>query len=65
MKNNLCYYDVKNIFLSKTQEEMKQKINLKIKNLCVMDVEKIYGFDYNTDVALLGDTSEIKKGEVS
>ncbi len=65
MKNNLCDYEVKNIFISKTQEEMKQKINSKIRNLCVMDVEKIYGFDYNIDVHILGDTSEFKKGEVS
>lgn len=65
MKNNLCDYDVKNIFLSKTQDEMKRKINSKIRNLCVMDVEKIYSFDYNIDVTFLGDTSETEKGEVS
>lgn len=65
MNNNLCDYDVKNIFLSKTQDEMKRKINSKIRNLCVMDVEKIYSFDYNIDVTFLGDTSETEKGEVS
>lgn len=65
MKNNLCDYDVKNIFLSKTQDEMKRKINSKIRNLCVMDVEKIYSFDYNIDVTFLGGTSATEKGEVS
>ena len=65
MKNNLCDYDVKNIFLNKTQDEIKRKINSKIRNLCVMDVEKIYSFDYNIDVTFLGDTSETEKGEVS
>lgn len=65
MKNNLCDYEVKNIFMSKTRDEMKQRINSKIRNLCVMDVEKIYSLDYNIDVHILGDTSEIKKGEVS
>ena len=65
MKNKLCDYEVKNIFVSKTQDEMKRKINSKIRNLCVMDVEKIYSFDYNTDVTFLVDTSETKKGEVS
>ncbi|MBR7132655.1 MAG: hypothetical protein IKD04_03900 [Clostridia bacterium] len=65
MKNNLCNYDVKNIFISKTQDEVKQMINLKIRNLCVMEVEKIYSFDYNIDIHILGDTSETEKGEVS
>ncbi len=65
MKNKLCDYEVKNIFVSKTQDEMKRKINSKIRSLCVMDVEKIYSFDYNTDVTFFGDTSETKKREVS
>ncbi len=65
MKNNLCDYEVKNIFISKIQDEMKQKLNSKIRNLCVMDVEKIYSLDYNIDVHILGDTSKIEKGEVS
>lgn len=65
MKNNLCDYEVKNIFVSKNEEEMKEKINSKIRSLCVMDVEKIYSFDYDTNVVLSGDNSEFEKGEVS
>lgn len=57
MKNKLFSYKVNNNFVSETQDEMRNRINSKIRNLCLMDVEKIYSFDYNIDVTYLGDTS--------
>lgn len=65
MKNILCEYNITNVFLSKTEDELKQKINKKIRSLCITDIEKVYGLDYNTCVAFLGDTSNLKKKEVS
>ena len=64
MKKNICEYSIKNVFLSKTEDEFKQNINKKIKSLCITDIEKTYSFDYN-NVVFLGDTSTSKKKEVS
>ena len=65
MKNILCEYSITNVFLSETEDELKQKVNKKIKSLCITDIEKIYSLDYNIGVAFLGDTSNLKKKEVS
>lgn len=65
MKNILCEYNITNMFLSKTEDELKQKINKKIRSLCITDIEKVYSLDYNIDVAFLGDTSKSKIKEVS
>lgn len=65
MKNILCEYNIINVFLSETEDELKQKINKKIRSLCITDIEKVYSLDYNISVAFLGDTSNLKKKEVS
>ncbi len=65
MKNILCEYTITNVFSSKSEDELKQNINKKIRCLCITDIEKTYSFDYNIDVAFLGDTSNLKKKEVS
>lgn len=65
MKNILCEYSITNVFLSETEDELKQKVNKKIKSLCITDIEKIYSLDYNIGVAFLGDTSKSKIKEVS
>ena len=65
MKNIICEYSITNVFLSETEDDLKQNINKKIKSLCITDIEKVYGLDYNIVVAFLGDTSTLKKKEVS
>ena len=65
MKNILCEYSLTNVFSSETEDELKQNINKKIRYLCITDIEKAYSLDYNIGVAFLGDTSTIKKKEVS
>ena len=65
MKNIICEYSITNVFLSETEDDLKQNINKKIKSLCITDIEKVYGLDYNIGVAFLGDTSTLKKKEVS
>ena len=65
MKNILCEYSLTNVFLSETEDELKQNINKKIRYLCITDIEKVYSLDYNIGVAFLGDTSKSKIKEVS
>ena len=65
MKNILCEYSLTNVFLSETEDELKQNINKKISYLCITDIEKVYSLDYNIGVAFLGDTSKSKIKEVS
>ncbi|MBO5019232.1 MAG: hypothetical protein J6D52_01070 [Clostridia bacterium] len=65
MKNILCKYSLTNVFLSETEDELKQNINKKIRYLCITDIEKVYSLDYNIGVAFLGDTSKSKIKEVS
>ena len=65
MKNILCEYTITNVFLSESEDEIKRNINKKIRSLCITDIEKAYSLDYNIGVAFLGDTSTIKKKEVS
>lgn len=65
MKNILCEYSLTNVFLSETEDELKQNINKKIRCLCITDIEKVYILDYNIGVAFLGDTSKSKIKEVS
>ena len=65
MKNILCEYSLTNVFLSETEDELKQNINKKIRYLCITDIEKVYSLDYNIGVAFWGDTSKSKIKEVS
>ena len=65
MKNILYEYSLTNVFLSETEDELKQNINKKIRYLCITDIEKVYSLDYNIGVAFLGDTSKSKIKEVS
>ena len=65
MKNILCEYSLTNVFLSETEDELKQNINKKIRYLCITDIEKVYSLDYNIGVAFLGDTSKSEIKEVS
>ena len=62
MKNILCEYIVVNIFQNKTEDEKKRQVNQKIKNLCVLDIEKNVELDYNVGVAFHGSVSDLYKG---
>ena len=62
MKNILCEYIVVNIFQNKTEDEKKREINQKIKNLCVLDIEKNVELDYNVGVAFHGSVPDPQKG---
>lgn len=65
MKKILCEYNIVNVFLSETENELKQNLNKKIRNLCITDIEKVSRLDYNIGVTFLGDTSNPNKKGVS
>ncbi len=58
-------YTVQNEWMSKTEEERKQKINQIVRRLCIAELEKRVHFDYNKDVAWMGEPSDSEKKEVS
>ncbi len=62
MRNNLCEYVVINIFQNKTEDEKKRQINQKIKNLCVLDIEKSIELNYNIGVEFHGSVSDLERG---
>ena len=65
MKIILCEYTITNVLSSKSEDELKRNINKKIRCLCITDIEKAYSLDYYIGVAFLGDTSILKKKDVS
>ena len=62
MKENKTEYKIVNVFSETNEAHKKQKINIAIRNLCMLDIEKEYGLDYNTYVAFCGSVPDLQKG---
>ena len=57
-----CEYVVVNAFSDISEAERKEKVNRSIKNLCILDIEKIAELDYNIeDVAFYGSVPDLEK----
>ena len=62
MKENKTEYVITNAFSDISEAERKEKINRSIRNLCILDIEKISAMDYNIGVAFHGSVPDPQKG---
>lgn len=55
-------FTVVNIFSDINEAKRKEKVNKAVKNLCILDIEKMSDLDYNIDVAFQCKASDLEKG---
>lgn len=62
MKVSRNEFTVDNIFSDINEAKRKEKVNKAIKNLCILDIEKMSDLDYNISIVSQSKASDLEKG---